>query len=103
MLFGVLLAELSPIGPCPFLVNTPKLFLAEMDLPAFRVSGRDLDVDMSVVGVPVDGGHRSGVRKALLQVVIDHLARFGIIHLLIERVDDAVMGARLAAGAPLPP
>jgi citrate lyase gamma subunit len=93
----LMLAELPPVHPRPLLIDASKLFPAEMKLSALGIAGGDLHMHVCIVRVSVNRGHGSRVRKALLQVVVDHFARPAVVNLLIKGIDDAIMCARFAS------
>src|SRR5690348_17316194 len=49
----------------PLLVDGPVLIVPELNLPAVDLSGVDIDVDVGMFRIPVNGGQRHGLRKRL--------------------------------------
>ncbi|MDQ3685651.1 MAG: hypothetical protein M3430_08615 [Acidobacteriota bacterium] len=58
-------AELLPVDARPPLIQSPVRVLVEMQLAVVRPSGGDLRVNVRVVGVPVNRGDNSRLRKVL--------------------------------------
>jgi len=84
-------SKLTPVNFCPTLVQTAIGFFLELHFAVVGLPCGDLNVNVRVVCVAVERGDGASLREILREMLAHHLFRLLVAHLLIERIDDAIM------------
>ena len=76
----------------PLLIDGPELIVSELNLSAVDLAGVDVDVNVGMLGIPVNGGECHRLGKGLFQKFVGQLSDLGIRGRHVEGQDNPVMG-----------